>query len=61
MNGKSKTVLGVLAGIVIGAVGAVLATNPKARETVKNGGSKAARHMKNLKERVRGKLDESVV
>lgn len=59
MNGNSKTVLGLIAGVIIGAVGAVLATNPKARETVKNGSSKAVGHVKghvkNLKERVRGK------
>jgi len=61
LNGNLKTGLSVLAGIIVGAVGAVLATNPKARETVRNGGSKAASRVKGLRERVRGKRDEPVV
>ena len=50
MNGNLKTGLSVLAGIIVGAVGAVL-----------NGGSKAASRVKGLRERVRGKRDEPVV
>ncbi len=63
MNGHSKTAVGLIVGIIIGAVGAVFATNPKTREAVKNVGNKAVGHakghVKTFRERVRGKHNDN--
>jgi len=58
MNGNSKTVLGVLAGIAIGAVAVLIGTNPKTQKTLQDGGSKVLEHAKNVGAKVRSKRND---
>ena len=49
LNGIKKVALVALAGIVVGAVGALVASNPKAQKTIRDGGSRAVERVKNLR------------
>ncbi len=51
MNGIKKVALVALAGIIAGAVGALVASNPKARKTMRDGGSRAVERVRNLRKR----------